>query len=106
MADSSQLAAAKRLIHRCVRVGQSQFVAVTVTLEPEWLLRATYGFARDDGQRVLSNLLSAAAQSIESERALDVALPLGRQARAGFADGLHMALAAATGEQPRWPLDR
>ena len=46
--DSGQLAAARRLIKRCVSDGQSLFVPVTVTLELEWVLRASFGYSKDD----------------------------------------------------------
>jgi predicted nucleic-acid-binding protein len=58
--DSGQLAAAKRLIGRCVAEGQSLFVPVTVTLELEWVLRASFGYVKEDVLKALSNLFSAA----------------------------------------------
>ena len=74
--DSGQLAAAKRLIARCVGEGQSLFVPVTVTLELEWVLRASFGYDKDNVLQVLSNLFSAAELTFQSERALEVALQL------------------------------
>jgi predicted nucleic-acid-binding protein len=104
--DSGQLSASKRLIDRCVGEGQSLFVPVTVTLELEWVLRASFGFVKDDVLRVLSNLFSAAELSFESERALEVALQLYREGAADFADCLHIALATEAGEQPLWTFDK
>lgn len=104
--DIGQFAAAKRLIDRCVAEGQSLFVPVTVTLELEWVLRASFGYVKGDVLRVLSNLLSAAEMTFESERALEVALQLYRQGLAEFADCLHIALATEAGEQPLWTFDR
>ena len=46
--DAAQLAAAKRLISRCVGEGLPLFVPVTVVLELEWVLRSNFGFAKDD----------------------------------------------------------
>jgi len=40
--DSGQLAAARRLVSRCVSEGQPLFIPVTVTLEVEWVLRARF----------------------------------------------------------------
>lgn len=104
--DSGQLAAAKRLIERCVGEGRSLFVPVTVALELEWVLRASFGFGKDDVLQVLSNLLSAAELAFESERALEVAVQLYREGTADFADCLHIALAAEAGEQPLWTFDK
>ncbi len=104
--DSGQLAAARRLIERVVTQGQSLFVPVTVTLELEWVLRASFGYPKDDILRVLSSLFSAAELSFDSERALEVALQLYRDGSADFADCLHIALAAAAGEQPLWTFDK
>lgn len=104
--DSGQLAAARRLIERVVTQGQALFVPVTVTLELEWVLRASFGYPKDDILRVLSSLFSAVELSFESERALEVALQLYRDGSADFADCLHIALAAAAGQQPLWTFDR
>jgi predicted nucleic-acid-binding protein len=104
--DSGQFAAAKRLIGRCVAEGRSLFVPVTVALELEWVLRASFEYAKDDVLQVLSSLFSAAELTFESERALEVALQLYREGSADFADCLHIALAAEAGEQPLWTFDR
>lgn len=104
--DSTQLAAARRLIERCLVEGTSIFVPVTVVLELEWVLRASFGYAKDDVLQVLSNLFSAAELTFESERALEVALQLYREGSADFADCLHVALAAQAGEQPLWTFDK
>jgi predicted nucleic-acid-binding protein len=104
--DSGQLAAGKRLIGRCVAEGQSLFVPVTVTLELEWVLRASFEYEKDDVLRVLSNLFSAVELTFESERALEVALQLYREGSADFADCLHIALASEAGERPLWTFDK
>jgi predicted nucleic-acid-binding protein len=104
--DAGQLAAAKRLISRCVADGQWLFIPVTVILEFEWVLRSSFGYPRSDVLHVLSSLLSAAELSFESERALEVALQLFRESSADFADCLHVALASQAGEQPLWTFDK
>lgn len=104
--DSGQLVAAKRLIDRCVGEGLSLFVPVTVTLELEWVLRASFGYAKDVVLQVLSSLLSAAELAFESEHALEVALQLHREGTAEFADCLHIALSTEAGEQPLWTFDK
>jgi len=104
--DTSQLAAATRLIEDCIANGQTLFVPVTVTLELEWVLRASYEFGKDTVMQVLASLFSAAELTFESERALEVALQLYREGTADFADCLHVALAAQAGDLPLWTFDR
>ena len=104
--DARQLAAARRLISRCIAEGSTLFVPVTVVLELEWVLRSGFEFGKDDVLLALSSLFSAAELSFESERALEVALQLFRTGSADFADCLHIALAAQAGEQPLWTFDK
>jgi predicted nucleic-acid-binding protein len=104
--DSGQFAAAKRLVSHCVTEGQPLFVPVTVTLELEWVLRASFGYAKEDVLHTLSNLFSAVELTFESEPALEVALQLYREGSADFADCLHIALATQAGEQPLWTFDK
>ena len=104
--DVAQLAAAKRLIRKCVNEGQTLFVPVTVTLELEWVLRASFEYTKDEVMQVLSSLFSAAELTFESERALEIALQLYRENSADFADCLHVALAAQAGELPLWTFDK
>ena len=104
--DAGQLAAAKRLIGRILGEGLTLFVPVTVVLELEWVLRSSFGFAKDDVLLTLSSLFSAAELTLESERALEVALHLFRNGSADFADCLHVGLATQAGEQPLWTFDK
>jgi predicted nucleic-acid-binding protein len=104
--DAAQLAAAQRLIRRCVSEQLTLFVPITVTLELEWVLRSNFEFTKDETVRVLSDLFSAAELTFESERALEVALNLYREKTADFADCVHIALSAQAGEQPLWTFDK
>lgn len=104
--DAAQAAAARRLIAGCVEQGQSLFVPVTVMLELEWVLRAGYGYGKDDVLGTLSSLCAAAELRFESEQAVEVALQLFRTSAADFADCVHIALAAQAGEQPLWTFDK
>lgn len=104
--DAGQLAAAQRLIRKCIGEQQTLFVPVTVTLELEWVLRYSFGFAKDETIGALSSLLAAAELSFESEQAVEVALELYRTSAADFADCLHIALTAQAGEQPLWTFDK
>jgi len=104
--DARQLAAARRLISRCVAEGSTLFVPVTVVVELEWVLRSSFEFGKDDVLLALSSLFSAADLNFESEQALEVALQLFRKGSADFADCLHVALATQAGEQPLWTFDK
>ncbi len=104
--DAKQLAAARRLIRRCINEGRALFVPVTVTLELEWVLRTSFEYTKDEVMEVLSSLFSAAELTFESERGLEVALQLYREGSADFADCLHVALAAQAGELPLWTFDK
>ena len=100
--DEVQLASSRRLIRKCVADGRTLFVPVTVVLELEWVLRTSFGYAKDEVMEALSSLFSAVEMTFESERALEVALQLYRKGPADFADCLHIALAAQAGELPLW----
>lgn len=104
--DIAQFAAAKRLIDGCLSESSSLFVPVTVVLELEWVLRSKFGFAKSDILQALSSLFSATELTLESERALEVALQLFRESTADLADCLHIALATQAGEQPLWTFDK
>ena len=104
--DAAQLAAARRLIGRCVAEGSTLFVPVTVVLELEWVLRSRFEFGKENVQMTLSSLFSAAELTFESERALEVALQLFRKGSTDFADCLHVGLATQAGEQPLWTFDK
>jgi predicted nucleic-acid-binding protein len=104
--DSNQLAAAQRLIRKCVAEQLTLFVPITVTLELEWVLRSNFEFTKAETVGALSDLFAAAELSFESERALEVALDLYRNKSADFADCVHIALAAQAGEQPLWTFDK
>jgi predicted nucleic-acid-binding protein len=104
--DAAQQQVAEQLIRKYVHEGQTLFVPVTVALELEWVLRASFEYTKDEVMAVLSSLLSAAELTFESERALEVALQLYRKGSADYADCLHIALAAQAGEQPLWTFDK
>lgn len=104
--DEVQLADGRRLIHKCVSDGRTLFVPVTVTLEVEWVLRASFQYSKDEVVEALASLFSVAELSFESERPLEVALQLYRNSPADFADCLHIALVAQAGEAPLWTFDR
>jgi predicted nucleic-acid-binding protein len=104
--DGPQLAAVRKLIQQCVDAGQTLFVPVTVMLELEWVLRSSYGCAKDEVIQVVASLFSAAELRFESEQALEVALQLYREGAADFADCVHVALAIGAAEQPLFTFDK
>lgn len=104
--DAAQLAAATKLIRKCVNAGQTLFIPVSVTVELEWVLRSAFGFGKDDVVQTLSDLLSSAELSFQDEQALEVALLLFKKSSAEFADCVHIALASRMGEQPLWTFDK
>lgn len=104
--EPAQLAAARRLIRRCMSEGQTLFIAVTVSLELEWVLRSNFGFDKDAVVRTLSQLLASAELSFESEGALELALLRYQEGAADYADCVHVALAWQAGEQPLWTFDK
>ncbi len=68
------------------------FVATTVLLETEWVLRSVYGFAREDVARALGALAGLPGVSVESPVLLGEAL---QRTVSGmdFADALHLGAA-------------
>lgn len=104
--DAAQLAAARKLIRRCVQAGEALYVPVTVALELEWVLRSNFGFAKLEVVKTLSQLLASVELTFESEAALEVALVLYSQGTADYSDCLHVALASQAGQQPFWTFDK
>lgn len=104
--DLTQCQAAKKLVSDAVAAGEALFVPVTVTLELEWVLRSCFGFGKPAVVDTLSQLLSAVELSMESERAVEIALALYGQSAADFADCLHVSLANSVGANPLWTFDR
>jgi len=104
--DAAQLAAARRLIRKCVNEGETLFVPVTVSLELEWVLRSIFGFDKPTVVQTLSDLLLAGELTFESESALEAALAHYGQATADYSDCLHVALASAASAQPFWTFDK
>lgn len=73
--------------------GREVFVATTVFLESEWVLRGVYGFSRKDVCRALRAFAGLPGVSVESPLMLSAAL---EQAEAGMdcADALHLGAAS------------
>ncbi len=98
--DATRLALARRPIRTCVEEGQTLYIPVSVSLEPEWVLRVNFGFGKEEVVQILSQLLSSVELAFESEDALEQALLLYRQASADYPDCVRAALAARAGAHP------
>ena len=87
---SAQTLAQQEAARRILEGGSRLFVAKTVLLELEWVLRGVYGQARTDVCKVLENLLALTHVEIEDRAAVERALGNMRQGL-DFADALHHA---------------
>ena len=103
---AAQSTAARKLIRKCVNEGQTLFVPVTVSLELEWVLRSNFKFEKQAVVQTLSDLLSSAELSFESESALELALLQYAKTSADYSDCLHAALATAANSGPLWTFDK
>jgi len=94
-ADASRATLAQAEAARRVIEGSGDlFVAKTVLLELEWVLRGVYGLARKDVLRVLEHLLALPNVEVEDRGVVEAAVA---NLRAGldFADALHHASSRA-----------
>ena len=85
-ATRAQQEAARRIVEG----GGELFVAKTVLLELEWVLRGVYGIARKDVVRTIEHLLALPNMQVEDRPVVESALA---NLRSGFdfADALHHA---------------
>ncbi len=86
--------AQREAARRAIEGGGDLFVAKTVLLELEWVLRGVYGFARRDVLRAFENLLALPDIEVEDRAAVESALA-GLRAGLDFADALHHASSRA-----------
>lgn len=103
--DEQQALVAAKLLARHAKKSESLFVAVTVILELEWVLRSRYKFTKADVILALSSLLTTFELVFESEGALEQALASYEEGGADFADCLHLALSSKGGALPFWTFD-
>jgi predicted nucleic-acid-binding protein len=78
---------------RVVIDGQPIFVAVTVMLEVEWVLRSTYGYALADVIRALRAFGGLPTVEVEDGTTVSSALDLAEKGM-DFADALHLGRSA------------
>lgn len=89
--DPKQYAKARALIE-----GGDIFVATTVLLEAEWVLRSGYEYARSDIISALRSFGGLAGVTLENSRATAQALEWA-EAGMDFADALHLASSSRHG---------
>lgn len=85
--DAAQAARARRLID-----GNEIFVAVTVMLETEWVLRSIYDLSADQCAKALTEFGGLPSVTVEDAATVAKALRWMEQG-IDFADGLHLAKA-------------
>lgn len=73
--------------------GQPVFVAVTVVLEAEWVLRSAYGYGRSDVARALRAFGGLSTVTIEDSAIVAAAFDLAESGM-DFADALHLTKSA------------
>src|ERR1035437_140038 len=82
---------------QAVRKAGSVFIAKTVLLETEWVLRRAYEFSADNVHRVLLELLNTAGVDIEDEDRVAQALDWYRHGM-DFADAMHICSRGSASE--------
>jgi len=87
--DPEQAAKARSIIDE-----NRVFVATTVLLETEWVLRSVYGFRASQVLRALRSFAGLPNVAVEDAGRLDAALNLAA-ANLDFADALHLAAAGS-----------
>jgi predicted nucleic-acid-binding protein len=82
------------------------FVPLTVTLELEWVLRACYGFTKDETLATLVRLLETRELEFQSEASVERAIFLYRGKNTDFAECLHIGSAMSHDRAPLLTFDR
>jgi predicted nucleic-acid-binding protein len=104
--DATQSALVASLLAAVASKDERLFVAVTVMLETEWVLRSRYRFDKPSVTAALDALLGVTELEFQTEPALEHALWLFKQAGApDFADCLHVALVSQAGQGPLLTFD-
>ncbi len=92
--DSTATRAQEQAARAVIERGTQLFVAKTVILELEWVLRGAYGHPPSDVCRVFDHLLSLPHIEVEDRAAVEMALANLRRGL-DFADALHHASSRA-----------
>lgn len=103
--DERQAKQVESLLRSLLARQERIFVASTVILELEWVLRSRYGFDKTAILLALNALLDTQELELQSEAAIEQALHAFRQGSADFADCLHAGLCSAAGHAPLLSFD-
>ncbi|MEZ5557753.1 MAG: type II toxin-antitoxin system VapC family toxin [Pseudomonadales bacterium] len=98
--DPRQTRIAQRYIERHVAAGDSMFLATSVILETEWVLRSVYRFTKVEIIEVFVALLEAREMTFQDEASLERAIHRYRELNIDFADCLHLATAQTFEQLP------
>ena len=98
--DDQQTHVSAALLAKHAKRSESLFVAATVMLELEWVLRSRYKFRKEEVILALSSLLMTVELVFESEGPLEQALTSYEEGEADFADCLHLAISSARDALP------
>jgi predicted nucleic-acid-binding protein len=104
--DARQSASARSLIENRADHDELLFVPLTVTLELEWVLRAAYGFAKEEVLATLVGLLETRELEFQDEASIERSIHLYRSGNADFAECLHIGSAITHDRAPLLTFDR
>ena len=104
--DAPQVAAARALFEQAATQGNVLFVALTVALELEWVLRSRYRLDKTEILRAFAALLESRELQFQAEPVLEQALDLYQAHNADFAECMHLAACLAEGHAPLMTFDR
>jgi predicted nucleic-acid-binding protein len=103
--DEKQTARVQILFEEARASQAALFVAITVMLEVEWVLRSRYQLDKATVLGAFNALLEAQELEFQDEAALERALSLYRQSSANFADCLHAGPCGSAGRAPMVTFD-
>lgn len=104
--DPEQARLARDAIARAERNSDPLFVSLTVVLELEWVLRASYRYSKEQVLATVSALLEARELEFQEEASVERALHYYRESGADFAECMHLGCAATAARIPLWTFDR
>ena len=104
--DPKQTRVAQRYIEQHAAAGDTLFLAMSVILETEWVLRSVYEFAKDEVIEVFVGLLEAREMTFQDEASLERAVHRYREFNIDFADCLHLATAETFDQLPLASFER